>query len=79
MRDLALIREAARRESRRAVGANVYLSRTHVAQVQESGLEPQLIQLPVDVSGLVQTQDPTTSAFVFMLDHSALGGPDPLG
>jgi hypothetical protein len=77
MRELRVLREVEERLARRAAGLNPIGPRLYPIQIQTAGIEHDILALPENVDDLTAIQN-SDSSFVFMLDYSALDGPDGL-
>jgi hypothetical protein len=77
MREERVRREFEKRESRRAVGANVFGRKLTIAQAQRSHLDAAMLARPVDVDNLDDMQA-ADGSFYFQADYSAVDGPDPV-
>lgn len=77
MRELRILRETQRRQSRASQGLNPRTQADQALHVAAAAHELEILSLPEDVSALTDAQQ-ADGSFFFMLGFSALGGPDPL-
>jgi hypothetical protein len=77
MRELRILREVQRRQSRASQGFNPRTPADQVLHVAAAAHELDILSLPEDVSSLADAQQ-ADGSFYFMLGFSSLGGDDPL-
>ncbi len=76
MRELDTYRRTLREHAQRSAGRYPGEVPVRLAEIADAGAEAAILKLPQDIDNLGPIQDATTGAFFFMLDWSALDGPD---